>query len=185
MGMGITIKAQVKEVILADSVGLIYKGRPGLNSIKEEMAKQTNSKKIIGEMPNGLVGTDVFIGVSQANILTQEMITQMNPDPIIFAMANPIPEIMPELAYAAGAKIVGTGRSDLPNQINNALVFPGLFRGILDGKIKKVTPEMKMATAIAIAHSIKPTLEQILPSVLDKKVVKNIKNIIMKFSLKK
>lgn len=178
------IKAQVKEVIIADSKGLIYKGRLGLNPIKEAIAKKTNRQKIKNEMSNALAGADVFIGVSQANILTAEMIKLMNTEPIIFAMANPTPEIMPELAYAAGASIVGTGRSDLPNQINNALVFPGLFRGMLDGGIKKVTDEMKMACAIAIAHSVKPSLTQILPSLLDKKVVRNIRNIILKFKRK-
>jgi malate dehydrogenase (oxaloacetate-decarboxylating) len=178
------IKAQAKEVIMADSMGLIYKGRPGLNPIKEAIAKKTNRRKIKGEMSNALVGADVFIGVSQANILTTEMVRLMNEGPIIFAMANPTPEIMPELAYAAGASIVGTGRSDLANQINNALVFPGLFRGILEGGIRKVTDEMKMATSLAIAHSVKPSKTQILPSILDKKVVKNIRAIILKFSNK-
>lgn len=175
------IRAEAKEIIMADSMGLIYKGRPGLNAIKEDIAKKTNHKKIEGEMSNALAGADVFIGVSQANILTKEMISLMKEKPIIFAMANPTPEIMPELAYAAGASIVGTGRSDLKNQINNALVFPGLFKGLLASGLNKVTPEMKMAAAIAIAHSVKPSYDQILPSVLDKKVVKNIHSIILKF----
>jgi malate dehydrogenase (oxaloacetate-decarboxylating) len=175
-------KAEVKEVIMLDSVGTIFRGRPGMNSIKEEIAKSTNKNKISGNLPEALAGADVFIGVSQANILTQDMIKLMNAGPIIFAMANPVPEIEPRLAYAAGASIVGTGRSDLPNQINNALVFPGLFRGLLESGLKKVTPEMKMATAIAVANSINPSDKELLPSVLDKKVVRNIRNIIMKFA---
>lgn len=177
------IKAQVEDVILIDSVGAIFKGREGLNAVKEEMAKITNKRKIKGDLAHAVIGADVFIGVSQPDILTKEMVASMNQEPIIFAMANPIPEITPEQAYEGGASVVGTGRSDLPNQINNALVFPGLFRGLLESGLMEVTPEMKVAVALAIAGTIKkPTKNQIMPSVLDKKVVKNIRDIIVKFS---
>lgn len=168
----------VADVILLDSSGIIYKGRPGLNIYKEEIAKKTNKKKVKGGLSEAMAGIDVFIGVSKANVVHPEMVKSMNGEPIIFAMANPVPEIMPEAAYAAGAAIVGTGRSDLPNQINNALVFPGIFRGLLDGKIKKVTTKMKMDAAVAIAYSVKPKKDRILPSVLEKKVVKAIARII-------
>lgn len=175
------IHAQVKEVRLLDSDGLIYQGRKALNPIKQAIAKATNKLKIKGGLSEAMIGTDVFVGVSKANLVTDKMVESMNEAPFIFAMANPVPEIMPDVAYKAGASIVGTGRSDMPNQVNNALVFPGLFRGLLDTGLSKVTQEMKMAVAIAVAHSVMPTAKNLMPSVLDKKVVKNIKEIIGKF----
>lgn len=164
----------VKDIILLDSIGTIYTGRKEMNKIKIEIAKKTNKQKIKGDLAMAMRETDVFVGVSKARLVNEAMIKSMNPEPIVFAMANPEPEIMPDLAYQAGASIVGTGRSDLLNQINNALVFPGLFRGVLDGKIRRVTTEMKVKAAIAIAYSVKPTKNKLLPSVLEKKVVKNI-----------
>ena len=125
-------------------------------------------------MAAAMAGADAFIGVSRGNLINAAMIKSMNQEPIIFAMANPAPEITPAKAIAAGAAIVGTGRSDFPNQINNALVFPGVFRGLLDGRIKKLTIRMKTAAAIAIAYSIKPGRNKILPLITDRKIVKAI-----------
>lgn len=165
---------KIKNIILVDSEGAIYEGRKNLNSAKKEIAEKTNKKKVKGDLAQVLIGADVFIGVSRANLVSGEMVKSMAPDPIIFAMANPVPEIMPDLALSAGASVVGTGRSDFPNQINNALVFPGIFRGLLDGRIRKVTTGMKISAALAVAYSIKPTKTKILPLVTDKKVVKKI-----------
>ncbi len=162
----------VGEVILLDSKGIIYDGRVGLNKYKQEIAKKTNKEKVKGAKEKALVNADVYIGVSQAKQLTTGMIKTMNSDSIIFAMANPEPEIYPEKAIEAGAAIVGTGRSDFPNQINNALVFPGIFRGLLDSRVKKVTNKMKISAAISLAYLIKkPNKNRILPKVTDKKAV--------------
>lgn len=170
----------VRDLILVDSVGTIYAGREGLNPMKEFFAKMTNKKKIKGGLVEAMQGADVFVGVSKANLVTPEMVKSMNAGPFIFAMANPVPEIMPDLALKAGASIVGTGRSDFPNQVNNALVFPGIFRGLLDGRIRKVTPHMKISAALAIAYAVKPTRDKLLPLVTDKKVVKLIARTISK-----
>lgn len=164
----------VKDVILCDSKGAIYDGRELDNRYKEEIAKTTNKNKVKGTLADALAGADVFIGVSKGNTLTKEMIGLMAKDPIIFAMANPTPEIMPQDAKDAGAAIVGTGRSDFPNQINNSLVFPGIFRGALDAKATRITNEMQLAAARALAASVEPTREKILPDALDKSVVKQI-----------
>jgi len=168
------LSEKIKDIILVDSIGVVYRGREKLNLIKKEISKKTNNKIIKGGLEEALIGADVFIGVSRPNLVDKKMIESMNKDPIIFAMANPIPEIMPKIAKRAGAYIVGTGRSDFPNQINNALVFPGIFRGLLDGKIKKVSLEMKKSAALAIAYSIKPSANKILPLITDKKIVKII-----------
>lgn len=146
----------VKDVIMCDTKGIIYEGRPfGMNPFKEEIAKITNKENISGSLTDALKGADVFIGVSVGGAVTPEMVKLMNPDPIIFAMANPTPEIFPEEAKAAGAKVVGTGRSDYPNQVNNVLAFPGIFRGALDVRAKDINEEMKIAAAYAIAELIK------------------------------
>ena len=144
----------LKSVILCDRKGAIYEGRDGLNPIKEEMAKISNLEKKAGSLADVVKGADVFIGVSAPGSLTQEMVRTMAKDPIIFAMANPVPEIMPDEAAAAGAKIIGTGRSDFPNQINNVLAFPGIFRGALDVRASDINDEMKIAAAEAIASVI-------------------------------
>ncbi len=144
----------LKKVILCDRKGAIYEGREGLNEIKQEMAKISNLEKKAGSLADVIVGADVFIGVSAPGSLTKEMVKTMNVDPIIFAMANPVPEIMPDEAAAAGAKIIGTGRSDFPNQINNVLAFPGIFRGALDVRASDINDEMKIAAAEAIAGVI-------------------------------
>ncbi|UQD52997.1 NAD-dependent malic enzyme [Bacillus methanolicus] len=145
----------VRDIIMCDTKGAIYEGRQqGMNAIKNEVAKFTNKKNLKGSLAEVIKGADVFIGVSAAGALTAEMIQSMNPDPIIFAMANPDPEIMPEEAKAAGAKVVGTGRSDFPNQVNNVLAFPGIFRGALDVRATNINEEMKVAAAEAIAGLI-------------------------------
>ena len=144
----------LKNVVLCDRKGAIYEGRDGLNDIKREMAAISNRDKKKGSLGDVIKGADVFIGVSAPGSLTREMVGSMAKDPIIFAMANPVPEIMPDEAIAAGAKIVGTGRSDFPNQINNVLAFPGIFRGALDVRAKDINDEMKIAAAEAIANVI-------------------------------
>ena len=174
------IQAHVKEVVLVDTQGAIYDGRPGMNPIKQKIAEMSNKRKHSGDLQSTMVGADVFVGVSIGNIVTQEMIKGMNSAPFIFAMANPQPEIMPDLAYEAGASIVGTGRSDLLNQVNNALVFPGLFKGLFAAGVRKVTPEIKLAVATSIAHSIEPTRDNLMPTVFNKDVVVNIVDVISK-----
>ncbi|MDE5671326.1 MAG: NAD-dependent malic enzyme [Eubacterium sp.] len=144
----------LKDVILCDRTGAIYEGRDGLNASKADIAKVTNRSMTKGTLKEAVVGTDVFIGVSAPGVLTQEMIKTMNADPVVLAMANPTPEIMPDEAKAAGAKIVGTGRSDFPNQINNVVAFPGIFRGALDVRASQITENMKIAAAYAIASLV-------------------------------
>ena len=142
------------DVVLCDRSGVIYEGRERLNPVKEEMAKITNRSGIKGTLADALRGADVFVGVSAPGVVTEDMVRSMAPDPIIFAMANPTPEIMPDLASAAGAAVVGTGRSDFPNQINNVLAFPGIFRGAFDVRARDINEEMKLAAAYAIASSV-------------------------------
>ena len=171
----------LKDIIVCDSRGIISKNRTDLNPIKKQLLKITNKKNISGTMEDALFEADVFVGVSTGNILKQGMIKKMNSKPIIFAMANPVPEIMPDLAKKAGAVIVGTGRSDFPNQINNVLVFPGIFRGALDGGFLKITDKMKSIAAKTIADYVKhPTPNKILPNPLDKNVAKMIARNIVK-----
>ncbi|MCX6745139.1 MAG: NADP-dependent malic enzyme [Candidatus Parcubacteria bacterium] len=164
----------VKNLIIIDSKGTIYNGREDLNWAKEEIAKITNLQKVTGRLEQALAGADVFIGVSGPNILKPEWIKFMNPDPIIFAMANPMPEVDPQAAKTVGAKVVATGRSDYPNQINNALVFPGLFRGVLDARAVQITEDMKLAAALALAGLISPqelSADYIIPQLFDERVV--------------
>ena len=160
-------------VILCDRHGAIYEGRDDLNPQKEEMAKITNSGHKAGTLAEMLVDADVFIGVSAPHCVTPEMVKSMAKDPIIFAMANPVPEIMPDLAKEAGAAVVGTGRSDFPNQINNVLAFPGIFRGALDVRASDINDAMKIAAAKAIADFVTPeklSAEYIIPSPLEEGV---------------
>lgn len=168
------ISQGVKDLILLDSKGIISKQREGLTFDKQKMAQITNKDNLNGGLVDAMQKADVFVGLSVANQVTQDMVRSMNPDPFIFAMANPVPEIMPNHASAAGASIIGTGRSDFANQINNALVFPGIFKGLLDNKIVKITQEIKIATADAIASCVEPTAERILPELTDKNIVKKI-----------
>lgn len=159
--------------LLCDSQGVIYEGRENLNPVKEELARITNPQKIAGGLTEAMQGADVFLGVSQAKLVTQDMVRSMAKDPIIFAMANPEPEILPEEAKAAGAFIVATGRSDFPNQVNNVLGFPGIFRGVLDAGIRIIDDQIKVKAAEAIASYLQnPTPEAIIPSPLDKGVAK-------------
>ena len=145
----------VEHMIMCDSKGAIYEGRPyGMNDIKHEIAQWTNVEKKSGTLQEVIVGADVFIGVSVAGALTAGMVETMNRDAIIFAMANPMPEIMPEEALQAGATVVGTGRSDYPNQVNNVLAFPGMFRGALDVRAKQINEQMKIAAVEALANLI-------------------------------
>ncbi|MDO4453049.1 MAG: malic enzyme-like NAD(P)-binding protein [Eubacteriales bacterium] len=163
----------LKEVIMCDRTGAIYEGREGLNAEKQEMAKISNLQKRKGTLAEMLVGADVFIGVSAPGTVTEEMVKTMAPNPILFPMANPVPEIMPDLAKKAGAAVIGTGRSDFPNQINNVLAFPGIFRGALDVRAKDINDEMKVAAAYAIANLIDEkdlTPDYIIPNPFDKRV---------------
>lgn len=167
------VKLGLKEVIMCDRTGAIYEGREGLNAEKQEMAKISNLQKRKGTLAEMLVGADVFIGVSAPGTVTEEMVKTMAPNPILFPMANPVPEIMPDLAKKAGAAVIGTGRSDFPNQINNVLAFPGIFRGTLDVRAKDINDEMKVAAAYAIAGLIDEkdlTADYIIPNPFDKRV---------------
>jgi len=167
--------SSVKDVIIVDSKGSIYRGRKNLEDYKRKLAGITNKHNVKGSLQECVNGADVFIGVSRANILKERMVRSMNKGPIIFALANPIPEIMPDKAKNAGAKIIATGRNDFPNQVNNALVFPGIFRGALNIRAQKITTKMKLQAAHALASTIvKPQKKKILPSIFDKSVVKNI-----------
>lgn len=164
-----------KNICMCDSKGVI--GKNGSNSYKKEIIQKSVASCPVGNCPIALGGADVLIGVSKPGQFTVKDIKTMNSDPIVFAMANPIPEIMPDEAKKGGAKVVATGRSDFPNQINNALVFPGLFRGLLDNEIQKVTVEIKLAVAEAIAEMIKrPTPKKIIPSIFEKGLVPTIAN---------
>ena len=163
----------VKNLIMVDRFGIICKGDSGLNEAHRQMAELTNKQMLRGTLADAMVGADVFIGVSAPNIVSPEMIKSMGCDPIVFPMANPTPEIMPDLAKEAGARIVGTGRSDFPNQINNVLAFPGIFRGALDCRASCINEEMKIATSYALASLIRDdelSEENIIPPALDKRV---------------
>jgi malate dehydrogenase (oxaloacetate-decarboxylating) len=164
---------KVNDVIVCDTHGAIFRGREGLynNKYKFILAEETNQRVVNGTLADAVVGADVFIGVSAPQIVTEEMVRSMNRDAVIFAMANPVPEIWPDAAKKGGALIVGTGRSDFPNQINNVLAFPGIFRGALDARATRITDEMKVAAAHAIADYLpKPHKDRILPNILDKDV---------------
>lgn len=167
----------LRDVILCDRQGAIYEGRDGLNTEKAEMAAITNRERRRGSLAEMLKGADVFIGVSAPGCVTPEMVKSMKKDPILFPMANPVPEIMPDLARAAGAAVVGTGRSDFPNQINNVLAFPGIFRGALDVRARDINDDMKIAAARAIASLVtddRLSPEYIIPSALDRGVAQAV-----------
>ena len=167
------------EIIAVDSVGIISSNRKDMNSEKIKLLNFTNKNHISGDLADALIGADVFIGVSKPGIISPDMIKTMNSDPIIFAMANPLPEIMPDKAKEAGAAIAATGRSDFPNQINNALVFPGIFRGALDNNVRKITTEHKIKAAEIVAGLVEnPTPEEIIPSINNPNLVSSISKII-------
>lgn len=164
------MKAGVRDITLCDRQGAIWEGREGLNGAKTAMAKVTNRAMRKGSLAEVMEGADLFIGVSGPGIVTQEMVRSMSPQAMVFALSNPAPEIMPELALAAGAKVVATGRSDFPNQINNLLVFPGIFKGALAARASRITEEMMIAAAYAIAGRVSPeelSRECIIPSTFD------------------
>ena len=164
-------------ITMCDINGIISKDSPDLNWMQKEMTKVTNLEGRIGLLADALKGADIFVGVSAPNIVTPEMVASMNQDAILFAMANPVPEIMPDLAKAAGAKVVGTGRSDFPNQVNNVVAFPGIFKGALEGRATQITEEMKLAAANAIAGLV-PEEElnenNILPEAFDPRVAETV-----------
>lgn len=171
-------------VTMCDKAGMLCKGMSGLNWMQERMAEVTNLEHRTGTLADALAGADIFIGVSAPNIVTPEMVASMNKDSILFAMANPVPEIMPDAAKAAGARIVGTGRSDFPNQVNNVLIFPGIFKGALEGRAKAITEEMKLAAATAIAALVSDTEldeEHILPEAFDPRVAKTVAAAVKKY----
>ena len=168
-----------KNILMVDRTGIIYLGRPDLNPEKEKLAAITNNSKIQGSLEEAVKGADIFIGVSSPGVLTSEMVKLMADKPIIFALANPVPEIMPDLAKEAGAFVVATGRSDYPNQINNVLAFPGIFRGALDNKVKQITDEMLIKAAEALASLVdNPNSEMVLPNPFNKEIAKEIAKVI-------
>ena len=173
----------LKNLIMVDRFGIIDEGMEELNSAQAEMAELTNREHKRGTLADALQGADVFFGVSAPNVLTPEMIKTMAADPIVFAMANPTPEIMPDAAKAAGARVVGTGRSDFPNQINNVMAFPGIFRGALDCRASCINEEMKVATSYALASLVcedELNEEYILPNALDKRIAKVVAEAVIK-----
>lgn len=174
-------------ITMCDKTGMLCKGMEGLNWMQEKMVEVTNLEHKTGTLADALKGADIFVGVSAPGIVSQEMVASMNKDSILFAMANPVPEIMPDLAKAAGARVVGTGRSDFPNQVNNVLIFPGIFRGALEGRATAITEEMKLAAANAIAALVDDSElsdENILPAAFDPRVAdavsKAVKELIKK-----
>lgn len=171
-----------KHIILCDKSGILSKNTTDLNNIQLELMEVTNLSEKDGSLSDALYGSDIFVGVSAPNLLTKEMVASMNKDSIIFAMANPTPEIMPDVAIAAGARIIGTGRSDFPNQINNVIAFPGIFKGALEGRAKQITEEMKLAAATAIANLIDEkdlSEENIIPRAFDPGVCEVVSKAIM------
>ena len=172
----------VQHITLCDSKGIICEGDSRLNSEKAEMAKITNREHLTGTLADAMKNTDVFIGVSAPNVVTEEMVKSMNENAIVFAMSNPTPEIMPDLAKNAGARVIGTGRSDFPNQINNVLAFPGIFRGALDCRAREINEDMKIAASYAIASLVDGSElceDYILPKAFDKRVGKTVAEAVM------
>ena len=166
-----------KDITMCDINGIISKDSENLNWMQKEMAKVTNLKNASGTLADALKGADIFVGVSAPGIVTKDMVASMNKDAILFAMANPVPEIMPDLAKAAGAKVVGTGRSDFPNQVNNVVAFPGIFKGALEGRASQITEEMKLAAAKAIAGLVPDeelSEDNILPQAFDPCVAETV-----------
>lgn len=168
-----------KNIIMCDKVGILCKGADGLNWMQEQMMDITNLEQKQGSLADALKGADIFVGVSAPNIVSKEMVASMNKDSILFAMANPVPEIMPDMAKEAGAKVVGTGRSDFPNQVNNVVAFPGIFKGALEGRATQITEEMKLAAAKAIASLVDEkdlNEDNIMPEAFDPRVAEVVSN---------
>ncbi|MSB17824.1 NAD(P)-dependent malic enzyme [Finegoldia magna] len=173
--------AGAKNNLILNSRGIIDPDDEKLDEARREIARTTNPNKVKGDLKTAMENADIFIGVSAPGILTKEMVSSMNHDAIVLAMANPVPEIYPDEAKEAGARVVGTGRSDYPNQVNNVLVFPGIFRGALDAKADRITDDMKLSAAYAIAHMVEqPVEERILPEAFNKDVAKNVANAVKK-----
>lgn len=173
--------AGAKNNLILNSRGIIDPDDEKLDEARREIARTTNPNKVKGDLKTAMENADIFIGVSAPGILTKEMVSSMNHDSIVLAMANPVPEIYPDEAKEAGARVVGTGRSDYPNQVNNVLVFPGIFRGALDAKADRITDDMKLSAAYAIAHMVEqPTEERILPEAFNKDVARNVANAVKK-----
>ena len=173
--------AGAKNNLILNSRGIIDPDDEKLDEARREIARTTNPNKVKGDLKTAMENADIFIGVSAPGILTKEMVSSMNHDALVLAMANPVPEIYPDEAKEAGARVVGTGRSDYPNQVNNVLVFPGVFRGALDAKADKITDDMKLSAAYAIAHMVEqPTEERILPEAFNKDVARNVANAVKK-----
>lgn len=173
--------AGAKNNLILNSRGIIDPDDEKLDEARREIARTTNPNKVKGDLKTAMENADIFIGVSAPGILTKEMVASMNNDAIVLAMANPVPEIYPDEAKEAGARVVGTGRSDYPNQVNNVLVFPGIFRGALDAKADRITDDMKLSAAYAIAHMVEqPVEERILPEAFNKDVAKNVANAVKK-----
>ncbi|MGI6143716.1 MAG: NAD(P)-dependent malic enzyme [bacterium] len=167
------LSAGVADIVVCDRQGIVSSDRPNLNASKQDLARITNKQNLRGDISEAIKGRDIFIGVSGPGTVTQDMVKTMAKDPIVFALANPVPEIYPDEAMAAGAKVVGTGRSDFPNQINNVLAFPGIFRGALETRASEINEDMKLAAAYAIASLINPdelTPEYCIPGAFDKRV---------------
>lgn len=166
-------------MFVVDSKGIVSANRPDLNDEKKKLLEYTNLSGIDGSLEDIMRGADIFIGVSAPGVVTPEMVTSMGKDPVIFAMSNPVPEIMPDIAKKAGVAVMATGRSDFPNQVNNAIAFPGIFRGALDNNVTKITDQHKIAAAEVIAGLVEnPTTDEIIPSVLDTRLVPAIANVI-------
>ena len=183
--MFLTKKFRVKDVLVTDSKGIVSRGRSDLNDCKKQLAAVTNKTNRSGGLQDAMRGADVFIGVSAPGIVTREMVGGMARDAVVFAMANPVPEIMPDEAAAAGARVVGTGRSDFPNQVNNVLAFPGVFRGALDARAPRISEGMKQAAAIALAGMVKqPSEERVLPDALDKRAARKVASAVRRAALK-
>ena len=177
------LSSGVKNLIACDKLGILYRGDENLDEAKRGLTKITNPDNIQGTLADAIVGADVFIGVSAPGVVSQDMVRSMNKDSILFAMANPTPEIMPDEAKEAGARVIGTGRSDFPNQVNNVLAFPGIFRGALDVRVKEINEEMKIAAAYAIASMIKDedlNENNVIPYALDRTVAVNVAEAIKK-----
>ncbi|MEK7183691.1 MAG: NADP-dependent malic enzyme [Patescibacteria group bacterium] len=176
------LDAGVTKMKMLDSRGIIANGREGMNPEKDSLARRINSEGTLGTLAEALRGADVFIGVSKPGLVTQDMVKSMASQPIVFALANPTPEIMPDEAKAAGAAVIATGRSDFPNQVNNVLVYPGLFRGLLDARASRLTSAMKLAAAETLANVVEvPTADLILPSIIDfnpaERIAKSLRNL--------
>jgi malate dehydrogenase (oxaloacetate-decarboxylating) len=182
----ILISIGAGNIIMCDRYGIIYAGAPNNNDHQEKMAKVTNKENKQGTLADALAGADVFVGVSAPNLVTEEMAKKMNKDAVVFGMANPVPEIMPEVAAAAGVRVYGSGRSDFPNQINNVLVFPGMFRGALDVRASEINEEMKVAAAYAIASIISDEElreDYIIPDAFDPRVASRVAEAVSKAAI--